>query len=129
METWLIYMHKIKDDLKNALRTVSFTTDGWSDTTIFPFIAVTAHWVERESNSPDPGLRMRAAVISFYGLPISHTGTHLAHALANILERVEVIDNIGYITLDNASNNNVMLKDLETIVGRCRFNAKENHIW
>ncbi|KAJ8089327.1 hypothetical protein PM082_014575 [Marasmius tenuissimus] len=86
METWLIYMHKIKDDLKNALRTVLFTTDGWSDMMIFSFIAVTAHWVDHESNSPDTGLSMRAAVISFYGLPISHTGAHLAHALANILE-------------------------------------------
>ncbi|KAL0058841.1 hypothetical protein AAF712_014468 [Marasmius tenuissimus] len=117
IQEWVRLMHWLKAHLQGSLGRISFTMDGWSDGTVFPFIAVTAHWVElveiRPLPSPDPSqppipqpptvLCLRAATIGFYGLLVSHTGQHLAKAFYNILEQLEILHKIGHITVDNAS--------------------------
>ncbi|KAK1229743.1 hypothetical protein PQX77_007182 [Marasmius sp. AFHP31] len=137
---WVWIMHQLKRQFQVALGDVSFTTDGWTDSTVFPFIAVTAHWVElAESKALPPAdpsqppvpqlptvLCLRVAMIRFYGLPVAHTGEHLAKAFYNILERLGLVRKVGHITVDNTSNNGTMMKELEVLFLKKRipFNAK-----
>ncbi|KAJ8075961.1 hypothetical protein PM082_021593, partial [Marasmius tenuissimus] len=53
-QEWVRLMHQLKAHLQGSLGRISFTTDGWSDGTVFPFIAVTAHWVEQVEIRPLP---------------------------------------------------------------------------
>ncbi|KAL0059273.1 hypothetical protein AAF712_013997 [Marasmius tenuissimus] len=109
-QEWVWLMHQLKAHLQGSLGRISFTPDSWSDGTMFPFITVTAHWVEqveiRPLPSPDPSqpfipqpptaLRLRAATIRFYGLPVSHTGQHLAKAFYNILEQLGIFHKASF---------------------------------
>lgn len=67
--------------------------DGWTDNTVFPYVAVTAHWiqiVEGDTRSLD----LRSEIIGFYGLPLSHTGEHLAVAAIHIMDRVGIAEKV-----------------------------------
>ncbi|KAK1215850.1 hypothetical protein PQX77_021530 [Marasmius sp. AFHP31] len=56
MESFATEMHTFKDNFKSAMGRISFTTDGWSNFLLYPFIAVIAHWIQKE-HITDPKLR------------------------------------------------------------------------
>jgi hypothetical protein len=77
---------------QNAPGKISFTADIWSNQSRHSFLAVTAHWVERDE--PTRHLKLRAALIAFHRLRGSHTGQRLARIALNILDRVGVTDKV-----------------------------------
>ncbi|KAK1215064.1 hypothetical protein PQX77_022343 [Marasmius sp. AFHP31] len=87
LESCLIEQHVMKKEFTGSMGKFSFTTDGWTTCTLFPFIAVIAHWMQavpikdtklQEQLIIESNLVLRSDLIGFYGLPISHTGQHLA---------------------------------------------------
>jgi hypothetical protein len=77
---------------QNAPGKISFTADIWSNQSRHPFLAVTAHWVERDESTRH--LKLRAALIAFHRLRGSHNGHRLARIALNILDRVGVTDKV-----------------------------------
>lgn len=98
-------------------------------------MAVTAHWIESKTevtpNGIQHSLKLRADLIGFHHMPGHHSGEHLAHAFMFVLNRLDITSKvvnsileiigheliiclqIGWITLDNASNNDTLLTSLE----------------
>ncbi|KZT04769.1 uncharacterized protein LAESUDRAFT_657303, partial [Laetiporus sulphureus 93-53] len=120
--------------VKESLGKISFTTDLWSDPDLAPFMAVTAHWIQalmvETSAGPKHVLKLRADLIGFHCVPGRHTGQHLSQAFLFLLDRLKItykvrlmLDNhiefeqiyvqIGWITMDNASNNDTFIAALE----------------
>ncbi|KAH9072205.1 hypothetical protein EDB83DRAFT_2313290 [Lactarius deliciosus] len=70
-------------------------------------MAVTVHWIEEQAedtlDGPRKKLVLHSALIGFHVVPKGHDGKQLAHILFSIVE------SIGWITMDNASNNNTMM--------------------
>jgi len=82
-------------------------------------------------------LKLRVDLIGFHRVPGKHDGEHLAHAFLHILDRVSVskkvcfsllifflihlftFSQIGWITLDNASNNDTFLRHLKELLHEC----------
>ncbi|THU82155.1 hypothetical protein K435DRAFT_692069, partial [Dendrothele bispora CBS 962.96] len=63
-------------------------------------------------------------------VPGSHTGEHLANAFLHVIDRVSVTAKLGWITLDNAKNNDTCMTALSRLL-RSRgipFSALKNHI-
>ncbi|KAK1225076.1 hypothetical protein PQX77_011996, partial [Marasmius sp. AFHP31] len=94
LKSCLIEQHVMKKEFTGSMGKFSFTTDGWTTCTLFPFIAVIAHWMQavpikdtklQEQLIIESNLVLRSDLIGFYGLPISHTGQHLAATLIHIL--------------------------------------------
>lgn len=100
-------------------------------------MAVTAHWIESTVQATQHGpqhiLKLRADLIGFLRVPGRHDGEHLAHAFLYVLDRVDIAKKvscparfcfqcsicflkIGWITLDNASNNDTLLYHLEKLL-------------
>uniref|UniRef100_A0A0W0F504 Uncharacterized protein n=1 Tax=Moniliophthora roreri TaxID=221103 RepID=A0A0W0F504_MONRR len=108
-------------DLIKALRKVSFTCDGWTDCNLYPFMAITAHWIqevvitERTSKEVESRsiLKSHAEVIAFHKVPVSHTGAHLTEAFLYLLNHVGILKKVSWITCDNVTNNDVMLMQIE----------------
>ncbi|KAJ8072642.1 hypothetical protein PM082_016201 [Marasmius tenuissimus] len=132
-ECFLIYMHKMKKELKmNTLGKITFSTNGWTDSTVFPFIAVIAHYIKcididpklQSSYSSPFMLQMKSVCVGF------HTSAHLCSAFINILDRVDVTEKIGYVSLDNASNNTIILQEVkkELRIWGIEFHHINNHI-
>jgi hypothetical protein len=129
---------------------VSFTTDMWSDPNMTPYMAVTAHWlqstVQAMQHGPQHILKLQADLIGFLRVPGRHDGEHLAHAFIYILDHISItpkvnvpsvfhfrcsmLSKIGWITLNNASNNDTLLYHLEKLLKErnISFDAVLRHI-
>ncbi|KAJ2934002.1 hypothetical protein H1R20_g3089, partial [Candolleomyces eurysporus] len=101
----------------------------WSDPNLQPFMAVTAHWIEpktvQTAEGPVTDLQLGADLIAFHNLPGRHTGEHLANALVFILDRLKLTNQLGWITVDNASNNDTMMDHLSDLLSRRGINFSE----
>jgi hypothetical protein len=113
-------------------------------------MAVTAHWIEAVEVETMSGvqkrLELRVDLVGFHKLPGRHTGKHLAFCFYFILERLKMAQKvflmttshspltskqIGWITCDNASNNNTMMTFLQNMLWykhKLKFDAVENRI-
>jgi hypothetical protein len=113
-------------------------------------MAVTAHWVQGVEIETTAGsqkkLELRTDLIGFNKIPGRHKGKHLAHCFIHVLDRVKIThkvlfscvffapllicSQIGWVTCDNASNNDTMMVSLEEMLHKqkIKFDAVENRI-
>ncbi|ESK85323.1 transposase [Moniliophthora roreri MCA 2997] len=113
IETWYRQMHELAKEIMRALGKISFTCNGWTDSTLYPFIAITVHWIKeviimdktKDGVKTQTVLQFRSDVLAFHELLQSHTGAHLGEAF---LYLVNCLGLLKKITCDNASNNETM---------------------
>ncbi|KAN0124669.1 hypothetical protein V8E53_015705 [Lactarius tabidus] len=128
------YIVELKSQLKKAMGRISLTTDIWSDLQLVAFMAVTAHWIEEKAEDTPDGARkkltLRSALIGFHLVPKGHDGKQLAHILFSVVERVQILGKIGWITMDNASNNTTMMSAFTALLRArgIRFDYPKRHI-
>ncbi|KAG8695767.1 hypothetical protein FRC11_001233 [Ceratobasidium sp. 423] len=86
-------------------------------------MAVTAHYIGNDG-------KLKDHLIAFQKIDGQHTGANLAQALMDIFVECGMADNVGCITLDNATNNNSMMEELAKAFEAQGwvFDAKENWI-
>jgi len=77
-------------------------------------LGVVAHWATTAGD-------LKSATIGFHCFQGPHSGSNIAGALWNILERFELRRKIGYITPDNATNNNTAIAELAVYFEDIRF--------
>ncbi|CAE6344915.1 unnamed protein product [Rhizoctonia solani] len=99
-------MTRIKNELNKTLGFVSVTSDLWSDEKLRSFMAVTVHYINSLGD-------LSEHLLAFRRIEGRHTGVNVGHALYGIFEDANLIDRIGHITLDNASNNDTLMAELE----------------
>jgi hypothetical protein len=97
-------------------------------------MAVTAHWIQATTANGSHKLILRSDLIGFHKIPGRHNGRHLANCFLYIIDRLKITDKvcfysfylflaqllihfkIGWITCDNASNNDTLMETLETLL-------------
>ena len=82
---------------------IHFTFDIWTSSNHSAFLGAVAHWL-------DSNYKLQSTVIGmlrFYG---QHTGDNQANCFFEIIKPYNIIDKIGYFTLDNASNNGTAMQ-------------------
>jgi hypothetical protein len=62
----------------------------WSDPNQTPFMALTAHWIERTITDGQQRLRLRSDLIGFHKLPGRHTGDHMHQCFLYLTDRLEI---------------------------------------
>lgn len=80
---------------------ISFTMDMWTDDfNKKPYMAVTAHWLEKAtiSNRLQSRISLRTDLIGFMHVPGSHTGERLAEAFLLIIGHLKIAKKV-YIYL------------------------------
>ena len=133
---------------QKSIGKISFTMDIWTDTNLSPFMAVTAHWIEATMEDTPNGLqkilKLRADLVGFHHMPGRHDGKHLAHAFILVTDRLDITEKvsnsnsflclqyltdyalkIGWVTLDNASNNDTFMTTLERVLRHRRIPFKK----
>jgi hypothetical protein len=81
------------------------------------YAAVTCHWI-------DASWELQDALLEFKHVPGHHTGNALANEVYDILEEYELFEKLFCITMDNASNNEKMMKCLSR-----RLKDEQNIDW
>lgn len=108
------------------------TCDAWQASNQDAFFAVTGHWIEERT----PGeWKLENALLGFTLMNTAHDGVRLGRALYQVVKRVGIAHKVGWITCDNASNNDTMLRHFATRLNRRRrrqnqkeWSEKHNHI-
>ncbi|XP_024313494.1 zinc finger BED domain-containing protein RICESLEEPER 2-like [Brachypodium distachyon] len=100
---------KEKEILKSSLKNVKYiglTTDMWTSNHTISYMCVVAHYI-------DKNWKMQTRVLAFVELDTPHTGHVIADALWSCVIEWKIEDKVVSITLDNASNNDVAVRDLK----------------
>lgn len=100
-------------ELASSEGSVSLTADMWTSPAQDPFLAMTAHFTIRSRNFTE----LRTRLIAFRKIDGTHSGLNMARHVARVLHELKLTRKIGQITLDNASNNDTMMRYLEAELG------------
>jgi hypothetical protein len=91
-------------------------------------MALTAHWIAKVD---EMALESKAALVAFHQIEGSHNGKNLANIVLALLDRagitvkvntnillddVDYMVKVGHFTMDNGSNNNTMMRELEHLL-------------
>ncbi|CAN1801898.1 Zinc finger BED domain-containing protein RICESLEEPER 2 [Linum perenne] len=106
--TYDIFKGKVKGILKHVQR-MSLTTDMWTSNQTMQYMVVTGHFI-------DKNWKLQKRILNFCEVPPPHTGIVLADALQKCLVAWDVESKIWSITLDNASNNDVAVRHLKSML-------------
>ncbi|QRW04461.1 hAT family dimerization protein [Ceratobasidium sp. AG-Ba] len=88
---------------------ISITSDLWSDEILRAFMAVTAHYINEAG-------RLTEHLLAFRRVNGSHTGANVGKSLFSVFVEFGITEKIGHITLDNASPNDTLMKELQTVL-------------
>ena len=88
---------------------IALTTDLWTSTNLMGYMVVTAHYVAKDWN-------LNKLIMSFKPLPSPQTGQAIADCLSQTLIEWKVLSKLSFITLDNASSNNLAVTRLKQFV-------------
>ncbi|KAF7152959.1 hypothetical protein RHSIM_Rhsim01G0135900 [Rhododendron simsii] len=105
--TYQAQKKKLKTSLKQVGR-VSITTDLWkSPGQRIQYMVVTGHYVDED-------WKLQKRVLSFCNVPPPHTGVIISDALYKCLVDWNIENKVATITVDNASYNDVALRNLKS---------------
>jgi hypothetical protein len=118
---------ELRKKLKDSLGRVSVTTDLWSNKSMRSFMAVTLHWIARTKGGE---LELMTALGAFRYVNNQHSGRNIAQHLVKALEELDILDRIGGITLDNASNNDTAMAVIEDYFEECglKYDALQQRV-
>ncbi|SJK99374.1 uncharacterized protein ARMOST_02670 [Armillaria ostoyae] len=116
LQMWDEYLDNLLSELKGSMGCISFTTDLWTDLNLCPFMAITCHWIENKIVDGQAMLHLRSDLIGFHRVPGRHSGEHLAEVFIYILDRLHITSRLGWITCDNATNNDMIMDHLELLL-------------
>ncbi|CAG8483782.1 12266_t:CDS:2 [Gigaspora rosea] len=99
-----------KQELKTYLSSnnskISFTSDLWTFPNNKAFISATAHYI-------DESWVLQEMIIDFGLITGKHSGLNISNGFFKVLDDYDIASKFLAITLDNASNSNVFVQELE----------------
>ncbi|KAF5345060.1 hypothetical protein D9758_010453 [Tetrapyrgos nigripes] len=116
-------IEEIRDIFLKINGKVALSIDAWTSSNQHAFLAIVAHYINEEG-------QLEELLIDFRELLGEHSGENMADAVWKTLELYGLVGKIIAIVMDNATNNDTMMKSLED---RCRrrkvtFSAKASRL-
>ncbi|QRV75249.1 hAT family dimerization protein [Ceratobasidium sp. AG-Ba] len=108
-ELYLEQAERIRQEIWRSRGRISITSDLWSDEILRAFMAVTAHYINEAG-------RLTEHLLAFRRVNGSHTGANVGKSLFSVFVEFGITEKIGHITLDNASPNDTLMKELQTVL-------------
>jgi hypothetical protein len=105
MNIYLEQKDKLHAELKSVTSQFSATIDMWTSCQNKSYMCVTIHWVDEE-------WRMQKRIIGFFHVEGRHTGQKLSQTFSEVMVKWCVEKKLFSLTLDNASSNEVAVKDI-----------------
>ena len=110
-DSFFVHQTTLKEKLATSLSKISFSIDAWSSSSHTDFLGVVAHFVEKGQAKP------HKALLAFREINGPHSGALMAEMVLQVIEEYEISQQVGFFTLDNASNNKTMLKAIGKTLG------------
>lgn len=114
----LQYKKWIINHLKSTPGLIHIAFDGWRSRNRHALYGIICFYIN-ETGVPSK------LVLGLPELKISHSGENIAAQILEILESYEILDKVGYITLDNAGNMDTATEEIAEVLG---FNPKKRRV-
>lgn len=114
---WVLNQFKIEKErirlrLHSSRCKIHISLDIWTSPNTLPILGVVAHYISEDN-------QLESAVLSLTEIQGPHDGDNISLLVEGILEDWGIISKLGYLQMDNASNNDTMIKAL----GRSKSNS------
>src|ERR1700709_562891 len=97
---------QIKSRLHSALTDIHISCNLWTSPNCLPIFGLVSHYISKEGQLEDATL----ALVEIDG---EHSGENLAKHLQEVVEDWGIGSKLGYIQMDNAKNNDTMMREFE----------------
>ena len=94
---------EVKQHLAMAASNIHISCDMWSSPNNYALLGVVAHWT-------DPDHRQRTSLIGMPRVSGAHTCVNIVSAVVDVLQLYNIGQKLGYMMLDNATNNDTAVK-------------------
>ena len=94
----------------------------WSSPNHRSYLGIVGHWVTAEGV-------LHSATLGFHRFHGPHSGYNIAQVLLQVLDKLEIAEKIGYITTDNATNNDSALAELGKMLEERRIVFNPETSW
>ncbi|OAQ57863.1 restless-like transposase [Pochonia chlamydosporia 170] len=101
---------RIVDHLKSFPGQIHIAFDGWRSRNRHALYGIVCFYVDK-NGAPSK------LVLGLPELKVSHSGENIAAQILEILESYEILDRVGYITLDNAGNMDTATEQIAEALG------------
>lgn len=95
----------LKQELRLARSKIHFTVDTWTSPNYTEFQAITGHFIDKAG-------QLRNALLGLPELVAGHSGSETAQLFQETVNKLEISHKLGWVTSDNASCNDTMMKEL-----------------
>lgn len=96
---------KVKQRIQSARSQIHVSCDLWTSPNSLAILGIVAHYVTEND-------RLGHRVLALKDIDSEHDGSHLAAAVLKVIEDWGFASNVGYFVMDNAGNNDTMMKAL-----------------
>jgi len=96
---------RAKEILLSSTSMIHLSTDLWTSPNRMAVVGVVAHFVSKDGDL----LEMVLAMKKVKG---EHTGVNIANYILETIEDYRITANLGYVQMDNASNNDTMIREI-----------------
>lgn len=107
--TYKEQVDNLKGQVKEIPGKISITMDGWTSKNVLPFLAIRAHWLDKQWN-------YKSELLDFAYIEGSHSGITFKDLFLNALSRLDIpLEKILSITVDNVTSNDTFFEALEEL--------------
>ncbi|KJZ73349.1 hypothetical protein HIM_07353 [Hirsutella minnesotensis 3608] len=96
---------KVKQRIQSAKSKIHISCDLWTSPNSLAILGVVAHYVAEDS-------QLEHHVLALKDIDSEHDGYHLATAILEVVDDWGFASNLGYFVMDNAGNNDTMMRSL-----------------
>lgn len=110
IRTWILrqfgfYKQQVKSQLQTSLSCIHISTDLWNSGNDLALLGAIAHYVNSQGD-------LEEVLICLKEVEGPHTGENLSQYILQALDDFDITPRLGYFQMDNAPNNDVMLREV-----------------
>ncbi|GKU15585.1 unnamed protein product, partial [Fusarium langsethiae] len=96
---------KVKQRIQSAKSRIHISCDLWTSPNSLAILGIVAHYVTEDG-------QLEHHVLALKDIDSEHDGSHLAVAVLNVIDEWGFASKLGYFVMDNAGNNDTMMRSL-----------------
>ncbi|RKK10355.1 hypothetical protein BFJ66_g18383, partial [Fusarium oxysporum f. sp. cepae] len=96
---------KVKQRIQSAKSRIHISCDLWTSPNSLANLGIVAHYVTEDG-------QLEHHVLALKDIDSEHDGSHLAVAVLNVVDEWGFASKLGYFVMDNAGNNDTMMRSL-----------------
>lgn len=110
--SFLMHKDQIKKRLQESLTWIHFSTDMWTSPGKTGVLGVVAHFISKTRR------KVEKALLALRELPGTHSGEAQAEHVLQVINEYNLVEKIGFFTLDNHGANDTMLRAVARSISR-----------